>query len=395
MGAIKLLGEDTIEILAFPLGGPFEGKDGDGEYFSLKTDLCLDWFPAERPLLYHHGLDDGPGADVIGRIDCKSLRLVDDEGYWVTAQLDKRSRYFKRVKQLIEQGALGGSSGAMPHLVRRAKDGELLRWPWIEQSLTPTPCNPYSAVTYAEAAKHYKSLDIDLPDESALKADHPGDGGSVSPPAAAKEGEAIPADGARSESRGSYEALIAAINHQINDRFRSGGVAGLPQRGYGYTLATFGPIGDGYCVVRCGDYDCDDGSATLYYRVEFGVGEDGIPVMGAASPLEKVYIPATDPAAKSLDLDLAPLALAADTAIRTATVVGRQAEAIARRRREEGRALSETNSARVKALAGELRAQAVALDALLAPVVAGTEGPAAMSQHDTRLQLLRLSLLGA
>ena len=49
--------DDTIDILAIPFSGPIAGKDTDGEFFSERTDLCLDWFPTERPLLYDHGTD--------------------------------------------------------------------------------------------------------------------------------------------------------------------------------------------------------------------------------------------------------------------------------------------------------------------------------------------------
>jgi hypothetical protein len=32
-------------VLAIPFGGPFKGKDLDGEYFSPRTDVRPDWFP--------------------------------------------------------------------------------------------------------------------------------------------------------------------------------------------------------------------------------------------------------------------------------------------------------------------------------------------------------------
>lgn len=161
--------DDTLDILAVPFGGPLDGRDLDGEYFSPRTDLCLSWFPAERPLLYDHGLDDALKADVIGRIDSATLR-TDEDGHWVRAQLNRAHGYFRQVKQLIGADALGSSSGSVPHLARVAKSGEILRWPWIEQSLTPTPANPYARVSVADASKHYEAalLEFDLP--RALKA---------------------------------------------------------------------------------------------------------------------------------------------------------------------------------------------------------------------------------
>jgi hypothetical protein len=157
--------DDHLRILAIPFGGPLpggvNGKDTDGEFFTPRTDLCLDWFPDQRPLLYDHGMDDGPGLSVIGRVEMKSL-ATDDAGHWVEAQLDRRNKYYQHIKQLIARDALNGSTGALPYLVRTAKDGEILRWPWVEQSLTPIPANLYSKVSVGETAKHYKSAGIPL-----------------------------------------------------------------------------------------------------------------------------------------------------------------------------------------------------------------------------------------
>src|SRR5579871_1200764 len=104
--------DDTLLICAIPTGGIFNGRDTDGEYFSPHTELCLDWFPETRPLLYEHGMDDGTGVSVIGRVDIKSLTR-DERGVWVQAQLDKANRYYEAIKELIEKSSLYASSGAM------------------------------------------------------------------------------------------------------------------------------------------------------------------------------------------------------------------------------------------------------------------------------------------
>jgi hypothetical protein len=157
--------DNIIQILAVPFGGPFpngkSGADTDGEYFSDRTDLCLDWFPTERPLLYDHGENTKTGIDVIGRIDSSTATKAAD-GWWVQAQLNRKSKYFDSIRALIDANGLYGSSGAMPHLVKRARDGEILRWPWVEQSLTPTPANIFARVQPGEAAKHYKSAGLYL-----------------------------------------------------------------------------------------------------------------------------------------------------------------------------------------------------------------------------------------
>lgn len=165
---IKGRNTPTVELLAVPFGGPIRGKDTDGEYFSPRTDLCLDWFPTDRPLLYHHGMDDSVKTSVVGRVDSKTARKAID-GWWVEAQLQQSSKYFDSIKQLIDQGVLYGSSGAMGGLTQKARDGEILRWPWVEQSLTPTPANLFARVKLPDAQKHYKSagLNADLLTELA------------------------------------------------------------------------------------------------------------------------------------------------------------------------------------------------------------------------------------
>jgi hypothetical protein len=138
--------ETIIRGLAIPFGGPIKGKDIDGEDFGPDTDLCLDWFPQGRPVLYHHGLNRAVKTSVVGRTDPELE--IDDEGVWVKTELNKRARWYDRVRQLVNDEALGYSSGAMPHLVKATKSGHITRWPWVELSLTPTPANP-AAVVYA------------------------------------------------------------------------------------------------------------------------------------------------------------------------------------------------------------------------------------------------------
>src|SRR5690606_33052767 len=103
-------------------------RDLHGEYFTPETDLGLDWYP-RRPVLYQHGLDDDMGPALIGQIE--GWR-VDETGVWVQAQLDLRSRWARAVMDLVRQGALGWSSGSLPHLVSVAADGHIRRWPIVE-----------------------------------------------------------------------------------------------------------------------------------------------------------------------------------------------------------------------------------------------------------------------
>jgi len=168
MGAtVKMIGDDTLNILAIPFGGPLRGADGrgrdtDGEFFSPRTDLCRDWYNVSLPLLYDHGMDAKLKTAVVGRVD-STTAIKDDDGWWVRAQLDRSSAYHGLIKELVGHEALFASSGAMPHLTQKAKSGEILRWPWVELSLTPTPANAFARVEPGEARKHFQLAGIELP----------------------------------------------------------------------------------------------------------------------------------------------------------------------------------------------------------------------------------------
>jgi len=154
--------DDRIKILSIPFGGPIAQKDWSGEYFSQRTNLHPELFPGDRPMLYDHGVDPLIKNEIIGRTDAKTIEQ-DDLGWWVEAQLDRHSKYFKALKALIDKQSLYGSTGAPKALVRKAADGEILDWPWYEQTLTPIPCNIYSLVEPAIARKHYEAAGLAFP----------------------------------------------------------------------------------------------------------------------------------------------------------------------------------------------------------------------------------------
>ena len=163
MDAVKFVAdsEDRIEGLAIPFGGPADGKDLDGETFTKDTDLALDWYPEGRPVLYDHGIDASVGVQVIGR---QTAAKTTDEGVWVEAQLNRAYRYWDKVKELVSDGKLYFSSGSVPHLVETTRDGVIKRWPWIENSLTTTPANPYATVSVKRATAATKALGLAVPE---------------------------------------------------------------------------------------------------------------------------------------------------------------------------------------------------------------------------------------
>jgi hypothetical protein len=152
------LGTAKWRVLAIPFGGPFKGgKDLDGEYFSPRSDIKADWFD-KRPVLFHHAQDETVKDATLGTED--DLELEDD-GWWGTVWLDRSHQYWAQVTKLLAAGKMYGSSGALGHLVRKDhKSGEILVWPHIEQTLTPTPANPFSRVIPTKALDHFKTAGI-------------------------------------------------------------------------------------------------------------------------------------------------------------------------------------------------------------------------------------------
>jgi hypothetical protein len=141
--------DDQIEGLAIPFGV----ADLYQTRFTPRTHLALDWFD-ERPVLYAHGLDEAIRSDPVGRT--VEVRTT-DKGVWVRAQLDKAHQYYQEIRELIDKGALGWSHGTLDYLLELGPAGpdgirEVVQWPVIEFTLTPTPANPVARVIAARDA---------------------------------------------------------------------------------------------------------------------------------------------------------------------------------------------------------------------------------------------------
>lgn len=155
------------KILSVPFYGPLEGKDLDGQYFSERTDTKPNWFDT-RPVLWHHTKDPVVGDELIGKAEGLSRAK---DGWWSDAWLDKQHRYFAMIDDMIQKGNMYGSSGTMPHLIKASREGELLTWPHIEQTLSPLPRNPYSVVRATKALGDFEEAGLDTQALSALLED--------------------------------------------------------------------------------------------------------------------------------------------------------------------------------------------------------------------------------
>ena len=140
--------EGNVSGWLAPFGGPFGGKDLDGEFFAAKTDFGLDYY-ATIPVLFAHGHDPEVGAAKVGEITIKEIR---DKGVWVEGHLDRQSSYYDAIRELAGKGDMYWSSGAISHLVKRnAKTGEIKAWPIAEATLTLTPANPMAEASVKSA----------------------------------------------------------------------------------------------------------------------------------------------------------------------------------------------------------------------------------------------------
>lgn len=134
--AVKVLNESDNVVMIGGYAVVFGGVDLTGDTFTRDTDFWLDKPAGARPVLYGHSHD---------RLGLKSLGEAtfshDEYGLWVEAQLQRSEEYRKLIEPLVHAGALGWSTGAAGHLVRR--EGNIIRsWPIVEVSLTPTPAEP-------------------------------------------------------------------------------------------------------------------------------------------------------------------------------------------------------------------------------------------------------------
>lgn len=138
---VKALGDGRIGGYLVTFSSP---KDPDltADFFTKKTEFGTNLNP---PLFYHHGMD----GTLKTRILAKGSIKYDDAGVWYEAQLAMRDEYEQYIYQMIENGKMGYSSGAMSHLVEREQVGKawwIKTWIIGEASLTPTPAEPRNTV---------------------------------------------------------------------------------------------------------------------------------------------------------------------------------------------------------------------------------------------------------
>jgi hypothetical protein len=156
-----VLDDDHFRLLAIPFGGPLKGRDLDGEFFSPRTDIMPDLFPA-RPVFWHHGYDATMGRTVLGKADNLTL---EEDGWWVDVWLRQGEKRVELIRRLAEKGGtIFGSTAPLATMVRKASNGEILIWPYAEQTLSTSPQNTYSVLRPAKAALDFQLAEIPVTD---------------------------------------------------------------------------------------------------------------------------------------------------------------------------------------------------------------------------------------
>lgn len=155
-------GDWVLDVLGAPYGGPYNGKDADGDAFDAETNFWLDRI-GKRPVIHYHGATQ-KSPEIIGQELGYEQRA---DGVWFRVLLDKANEAAGRIWQAAKQGLARASSGAIQHLIRKDEAGRVLEWPIGELSLLDAgagerPANPY-AVAMPALMKCYKAAGLDLP----------------------------------------------------------------------------------------------------------------------------------------------------------------------------------------------------------------------------------------
>lgn len=135
--AIKSVGVNTYR----GLGVVFGGRDLTDDEFTKSTEFGFERSPVGMPVFFEHGLDDsGIGTEELRKpIGSVTGYKQDDMGIWFEFQLNKASKYLNRIKDLIDAGVVGLSTGALPHVVEREKNRTIKQWIMGELSITTHP----------------------------------------------------------------------------------------------------------------------------------------------------------------------------------------------------------------------------------------------------------------
>ncbi|NJP06605.1 MAG: hypothetical protein HC837_13725, partial [Chloroflexaceae bacterium] len=155
---VKAIGEWLLDVLACPFGGPLNGRDAHGEFFSTSTRFHEEQLPLP-PVVYYHGFDPAgqPQGEpqFIGRTIKRELR---EDGVWYRVMLHSNNTLARRVWQAAQRGLARASSGTLAHLKRVDRNGHIRHWLVAEVSLFDSSGSRQPANAYAVALPIMKAL---------------------------------------------------------------------------------------------------------------------------------------------------------------------------------------------------------------------------------------------
>lgn len=186
MGRLELVRQDekvtVLKGLLTPFGSP-DKTDLAGEFFDENT-----WFGDEYGItvkfaVYDHAINDlqnpfseagAPPDPILG--SCKFIEK-DARGRWFEFEIQRANEYHDYVMALHAMNRLGASSRTLPGKGVKEMDpivkGRIAKWPEVEGTLTPTPCESDTAFTdedYAAVVGAMKTYAPNLYNMEVLKA---------------------------------------------------------------------------------------------------------------------------------------------------------------------------------------------------------------------------------
>jgi hypothetical protein len=120
-------------------------RNMQNEYFTSETFFNARGGEGAAPVLFNHGhpISQGRIFEKFANTVFPDARIErTDAGLFASLQLDPADPLQSALAELINRGSLRWSSGSTSHMVKRGYDGQILRWPIAEVSLTPTPAEP-------------------------------------------------------------------------------------------------------------------------------------------------------------------------------------------------------------------------------------------------------------
>lgn len=144
--------EIIIPVVGIPFGSPTD-KDLHNEYFDKSTDVGV----LNEVMVYFNHNQFYPANDSPDELEKAALLArafkgeilgiakkaeTTEEGVIYNIVLDKRKRYAKALRQMVEDNLLDVSSGSKYRELDPNNEGRISKWHTVEISLTPSPANP-------------------------------------------------------------------------------------------------------------------------------------------------------------------------------------------------------------------------------------------------------------